>query len=136
MLAPYGHNFATFSFLGGAWKAEDERVSFAPEGKHYIASDGKSRIAVTFVPLHGHWWVVQAREDGKSPSYSLAEARPGEIVVHPIACKPLRASGEFNDAVTFEGDDCFVKQGTDGLRLFERLSAKPAQATLKLVPRS
>jgi hypothetical protein len=134
LLKDYGTRFASYTFTGAEWKKEDDTITFTAEQHHYIAGDGKSEVPVTFVQLGGDWWVMQGVEVGKPTAYLLAQARMGEVLFYPLTCKSLQEAGGFEDTVSFEGDDCFIRDGTDVLALFATLAASPGKPSTKLVP--
>ena len=77
---------------------------------------------------------MQSQEPGKPAAYSLADIRDAEVMIHPIACKPLRESGRFAAAIDFEDDDCFIRDGADSAAMFRTLAAEAGKPTLRLVP--
>ena len=132
LLADY-INPVTYEMSGGAWVKSKDQMTFMAEAGHYVATADKSSLAISFVPISGSWWVVQAVESNKPAAYVLAEAKPGEIVFYPIACKELKASGKYDANLEFVDSDCFVKPGSDIHGLLSQLIATPGEATTKLV---
>jgi hypothetical protein len=134
LLKDYGSQFATYTYTGAEWKKDTDTITFTQVQNHYIASDGNSGAAVTFVSLGTNWWVMQAAETGKPPVYVLAQAELGELLFYPISCQVLRESGSFDDVVSFENDDCFIRDGADVGSLFTAIMAIHGKPSTKLVP--
>jgi hypothetical protein len=134
LLAGYGSRFAAWSREDGAWRDDEETVTFVPAGRHYAASEGKDRFDVIFVRLAPALFAMQAAEPGEPTSYLIAEARPGELLVHALECKALRQSGKFDAFIAFAGNDCLVRDGIDARAMFVAIAAQLGEATAKLVP--
>lgn len=134
ILATYGRHFATYSLDGGSWKKDEGMIGLTPASKHYVMAEGKTTVAITFAAIADSWWVMQVQEAGKPVSYSLVDAQKGEIFLHPLNCGLLRKSGKFDGFITFEGEDCSVKDGADATAMFKSLAAEPRQPDMKLVP--
>ncbi len=134
ILAPYGNRFATYSLDSGVWKKDEGAINVTPENKHYVMAEGKVAVAITFTAVADSWWVMQAHEAGKPASYSLVDARKGELLLYPLNCKPLRESGKFNGFMAFEGEDCVVRDGVDTAAMFTLLAGEPGPSRMKLVP--
>jgi hypothetical protein len=131
-LANYG-NLATYEKSGNDWKKSTDQISFTPQGKHYIAKADKSELEISFVPIAGNWWVLQAVEAAKPAIYVLVDAEAKELLFYPIACKDLKEFGKLAGAIEFVDSDCFVKPGADYKALFKSLAATPGEASTKLV---
>lgn len=132
--APYGTQFASYSPDKAGWKTDDETLTFTPVGKHYVGSAGKDTIEVLFVPIAGNWWAMQAMDKDQIPGYALAEARPGEILIYPVACKPLLTAGTFAAFIEFKDDDCLIRKGADVNAMFKLLATMPGDTSNRLVP--
>ena len=83
LLADYP-NLAAYERDDGGWKKSDDPLNFAPEGSHYLVKSGNSEMQVSFVPLDGPWWILQATE-AASASYVLVKAEPKELLIIPGA---------------------------------------------------
>jgi hypothetical protein len=136
LLDGIGTRFASYTRHGSAWDREEETLSFKPAGRHYVGSDGKSSITVTFAKLAGGKWVMQAVEPGALPTYALTQKDGNEIYLMPIACKPLQEAPGFAELVEFKDEDCFAREGVDATKLFDAVAALPFERVLKIVPLS
>jgi len=134
LLAPYGGRFATYSLEGDNWERDEGTIGLIPTAKHYVITEGKTAVSITFAALSGSWFVMQAEETGKPASYTLVDAQKGELLLHPLNCEPLRKSGKHGDAITFDGEDCTIKPGADTAAMFKSLAAEMGPARMKLVP--
>jgi hypothetical protein len=132
LLANYG-NLTTYEKSGNAWTKSTDQISFSPQVKHYIAKADKSELEISFVPIDGNWWALQAVEAAKPAIYVLVDAEAKELLFYPIACKDLKDSGKFAGDVEFVDSDCFVKPGADYKALFKSLTAAPGEASTKLM---
>lgn len=133
ILAGMGTDFTPYSFSNGQWTKEDDIIRFTPAGGHYVATDGKSSIDITFSKLSGGFYVLQAVEKDKPTVYGLVELGKGEIVFHPLTCTALRETGSFASYVTFKDDDCMVKDDADTGAMFAAMAADPVPSPSKLV---
>ena len=117
------------------WTKEEGNFTLQPEGKHYVASDGdkKSDVEALFVPLGNNWWVMQAAAPGDPNVYMLAEWTDGALLLHPLDCADLKSQPSAAAAVSFEGDDCYLK-GTPGLDYFRQFTTGTTPATMRLTP--
>jgi hypothetical protein len=131
-LAKYG-TLATYEKSGNDWKRSSDQISFTPTANHYIAKAGKSELEISFVPIDGNWWALQAVEAARPATYVLVDAEARELLFYPIACKDLKDGGKFADAIAFVDSDCFVKPGADYKALFKSLTSTPGEASAKLV---
>ena len=86
-------------------------------------------------PQQYNTWIrpLQAVEADKPTSYVLVDAQASELLIYPITCKALEASGNFSKFVKFAGSDCCFKFGADYKALFTALSEAPGETTTKLV---
>jgi len=119
------------------WTKEEGTFILRPEGKHYVASDGdgdkKSDVDALFVPLGHNWWVMQAAAAGDPNVYMLAEWTDGALLLHPLDCADLKSQPSAAAAISFEGDECYLK-GTPGLDYFRQFTTGSAPATMRLTP--
>ena len=117
------------------WTKEEGTFTLRPEGKHYVASDGekKSDVEALFVPLGNNWWVVQAAAVGDPDSYMLAEWAGGALLLHPLDCTDLKLQPSAAAAISFEGDDCYLKD-KPGVEYFRQFTTKATPATMRLTP--
>ena len=131
LLAGYP-NLAAYERDDGGWKKSDDPLNVAPEGSHYLVKSGNSEMQVSFVPLDGPWWILQATE-AASASYVLVKAEPKELLVSPLDCKSLKEAGTYDSAVDFVDSDCFIKAKADVMALFKSFTANPTEPSTKLV---
>jgi len=132
LLAKYG-KLVTYEKSGDGWNKSSDQIGFTPEANHYIAKADKSELEISFVPIDGNWWALQAVEAGKPAIYVLVDAEAKELSFYPIACKDLKDSGKFAADVEFADSDCFVRPDTNYMTLFKTLTATPGEASTKLV---
>ena len=132
LLAGYP-SLVAYEKSGQDWVRSKEQFVIAAKGPRYTATVDKTELVFRFVPITGTWWVMQAVEEGKPTSYVLVDAQASELLIYPITCKALEASGNFTKLVKFAGSDCFIKFGADYKALFTGLSEAPGEATTKLV---
>ena len=132
LLADYP-NLVAYEKSGQDWVKSKEQFVIAAKGPRYTATIDKTELVFRFVPIVGTWWVLQAVEVDKPTSYVLVDAQASELLIYPITCKALEASGNFTKLVKFAGSDCFIKFGADYKALFTTLSEAPGEATTKLV---
>ena len=131
LLADYP-NLAAYERDGDGWKKSDEQFSFAPDASHYIVRSGKSGMIISFVPIEGAWWVLQAA-DAASTSYVLIKAELKELLVYSLECKILKESRKFERDIEFRESSCFVKDGADKTALFKALIGNASEPSTKLV---
>ena len=132
LLAEYP-NLVAYEKSGQDWVKSKEQFVISASGPRYTTTVDKTELVIRFVPITGTWWVLQAVEAGKPASYVLVDAQASELLLYPITCKALEASGNFTKLVKFAGTDCFIKFGADYKALFTGLSEAPGEATTKLV---
>jgi hypothetical protein len=89
-------------------------------------------MVISFVPLEGPWWILQAAETGGS-TYVLVKAEPKELLVYSLECKRLQESGKFGSEIEFAGSSCFIKEETDKMGLFKALIGSASEPSTKLV---
>ena len=132
LLADYP-NLVTYEQKGGDWKKSDEQASFTSQGSHYLAKLDKSEVKITFVPVDGPWWALQAVEAEKSADYLLVKADAKELVFYALDCKSLEDSGKFAADIEFKDSDCFIKPEADKMALFKALTPFAGDPMTKLV---
>jgi hypothetical protein len=131
LLADYP-NLAAYERDEGGWKKNADPLNFTPEASHYLVKSGTSEMSISFVPIEGPWWVLQAAE-AKTTSYVLIKAEPKELLVFSLECKILKESGKFESDIEFKDSNCFVKEGADKMALFKSLTAATKEPSTKLV---
>jgi hypothetical protein len=131
LLADYP-NLASYERDEGGWKKNADPLNFTPEASHYLVKSGTSEMSISFVPIEGPWWVLQAAEAAET-SYVLVKADPKELLVYPLECRILRESGNFESDIKFKDSDCFVKEGADKTALFKALIGNASEPSSKLV---
>ena len=80
LLADYP-NLAAYERDQGGWKKNADPLNFTPEASHYLVKSGTSEMSISFVPIEGPWWVLQAPE-ATTTSYVLIKAEPKELLVY------------------------------------------------------
>src|SRR5687767_1208529 len=73
LLADYP-NLAAYERDEGHWKKSADPLSIKPEASHYLVKSGTSDMLVSFVPLEGPWWILQAAEATGPSTYVLIKA--------------------------------------------------------------
>ena len=131
LLADYP-NLAAYERDEGGWKKNADPLNFTPEASHYLVKSGTSEMSISFVPIEGPWWVLQAAETATT-SYVLIKAEPKELLVYSLECKILKESGKFGNDIEFKDSDCFVKEGADKMALFKALIGNASELSSKLV---
>ena len=131
LLADYP-NLAAYERDEGGWKKSDDPLSFTAEASHYLVKSGTSEMSISFVPIEGPWWVLQAAETAVT-SYVLIKAEPKELLVYSLECKRLKESEKFEQDIEFKDSDCFVKDGADKTVLFKALIGNASEPSSKLV---
>jgi hypothetical protein len=134
LLADYP-NLAAYERDEGGWKKNADPLNFTPEASHYLVKSGTSEMSISFVPIEGPWWVLQASE-ATATSYVLIKAEPKELLVYSLECKILKESGKFESDVEFKDSNCFVKEGADKMALFKALIGNASEPSSKLVSES
>ena len=134
LLADYP-NLAAYERDEGGWKKNADPLNFTPEASHYLVKSGTSEMSISFVPIEGPWWVLQASE-ATATSYVLIKAEPKELLVYSLECKILKESGKFESDVEFKDSNCFVKEGADKMALFKALIGNASEPSTKLVSES
>ena len=130
-----GTRFVMENHDKAGWTKEDGNFSLQPRGKHYVASDGnkKSDVEALFVPLGNNWWVMQAAEAGGAGVYMLAEWKGGALLLHPLECTDLKSQPTAATAISFEGDDCYLK-GKPSVEYFLQFTTGTTPAKMRLTP--
>ena len=131
LLADYP-NLAAYERDEGGWKKNADPLNFTPEASHYLVKSGTSEMSISFVPIEGPWWVLQAAETAAT-SYVLIKAEPKELLVYSLECKILGESGKFENDIEFKESSCFVKEGADKAALFKALIGNASEPSSKLV---
>ena len=124
----------SYSWKDGAWAEDKDRLTLAVEGRHYVAKDDNSAAGLAFIPLSGGWYAVQATEAAKPTNYTLATVADGAAVFHLLECKELKKRAELEAYITYERDDCVIKDGADAMALFGELIKQPGEPSAKLEP--
>jgi hypothetical protein len=132
LLADYP-NLAPYERDDGGWKKSTDPVSIKPEASHYLVKSGNSDMVMTFVPLEGPWWILQAAETTGTSSYVLVMAEPKELLIYSLECKKLQVSGKFGDEIEFKDSSCFIKEEADKMGLFKALTGIASEPSTKLV---
>ena len=130
LLADYP-NLAAYERDEGGWKKNADPLNFTPEASHYLVKSGTSEMLISFVPIEGPWWVLQAAETATT-SYVLIKAESKELLVYSLECKILKESGKFGNDIEFKDSDCFVKEGADKTALFKALIGNASEPSSKL----
>ena len=130
-----GTHFIMENHDKAGWTKEEGNFTLRPEGKHYVASDGnmKSDVEALFVPLGNNWWVMQAAAVGDPNVYMLAEWTGGTLLLHPLDCADLKSQPSAAAAISFEGDDCYLKD-KPGAEYFLQFTTGTTPATIRLTP--
>jgi hypothetical protein len=132
LLADYP-NLASYERDGGAWKKSADPLSIKPDASHYLVKSGNSDMVISFVPLEGSWWILQAAETTGTSSYVLVKAEPKELLIYSLECKKLQESGKFGSEIEFAGSSCFIREETDKMSLFKALIGSASEPSTKLV---
>jgi hypothetical protein len=130
-----GTQFVIENLDKGVWTKEDGTLTLSPTGHHYLATDGKKKdtIEALFVPLDKNWWVMQATETpGKPSTYILAELDGTALLLHPLFCADLKKQSTAADSISFEGEDCYLKDG-QGVGYFKTLVTGIEPAKMRMV---
>jgi hypothetical protein len=133
--ASLGSSFVMENLDKDMWNKEEGTLTLRPEGHHYLATDEKKKSSINalFVPLDKNWWVMQATEEkGKPETYILAEVTDKALLLHPLFCDDLKEKPAAADAISFEGQDCYLKGG-QGADYFKALMAEQKPAKMRMV---
>jgi hypothetical protein len=131
LLANYP-NLAPYERDDGAWKKSTDPLSIKLEASHYLVKSGNSDMVISFVPLEGPWWILQAAETGGA-TYVLIKTEPKELLIYSLECKKLRESGTFGSEIEFKDSSCFIKEDADKMGLFKALIGSASEPSTKLV---
>lgn len=126
-------NLVAYERDDSGWKKSAEQLSFTPDASHYLVKSGTSDMSISFVPIEGPWWVLQATEATGPTSYVLVKAEPKELLVYSLDCKSLKEAGKYESDIDFVDSDCFIKAGADGMALFKSLTAVTSEPSTKLI---
>ena len=132
LLADYP-NLAAYERDDGNWKKSADSLNLTAEVSHYLVKSGTSDMAVSFVPLEGPWWILQAAETTGTSSYILVKAEPKELLLYTLECKKLQESEKFGAEIVFKDSSCFIKDGADKMALFKALMGSASEPSTKLV---
>jgi len=132
LLADYP-NLAPYERDDGGWKKSADPLNFTAEASHYLVKSGNSNMLMSFVPLEGPWWILQAAESSGTSSYVLVMAEPKQLLIYSLECKKLQESGKFGDEIEFKDSSCFIKDGADKMGLFKALIGSTSAPSTKLV---
>jgi len=132
LLADYP-NLAAYERDNGGWKKSADQISFTLEASQYLVKSGTSEMQLSFVPVEGPWWVLQAAEPEGPAAYVLVKAGPKELLLYSLECKTLKESGKFERDIEFKDSDCSVKAEVDKIVLFKALIANASEPSTKLV---
>jgi hypothetical protein len=132
LLADYP-NLAPYERDERNWKKSTDPLSIKPEASHYLVRSGNSDMVISFVPLEGPWWILQAAETAGSSTYVLVKAEPKELLIYALECKRLQESEKFGSEVEFAGSSCFIREETDKMGLFKTLIGSASEPSTKLV---
>lgn len=135
LLAGYP-NLAPYERSDGAWKKSADPLSIKPEAAHYLVKSGNSDMVMSFVPLEGLWWILQAAETSGASTYVLVKAEPKELLIYSLECKRLQESGKFANEIEFKDSSCFIKDGAGKTGLFKALIGSASEPSTKLVSES
>jgi hypothetical protein len=61
LLADYP-NLAAYERDDDGWKKSADSLNFTADTSHYLVKSGTSEMQISFVPLEGPWWILQAAE--------------------------------------------------------------------------
>jgi hypothetical protein len=131
LLADYP-NLAPYERDDGNWKKSTDPLNIKLEAFHYLVRSGNSDMVISFVPLEGSWWILQAAETGGS-TYVLVKVEPKELLIFSLECKKLQESGKFGTEIEFKDSSCFVNDGADKMALFKALIGSASEPSTKLV---
>jgi hypothetical protein len=132
LLADYP-NLAAYERDDDGWKKSADSLNFTAETSHYLVKSGTSEMQISFVPLEGPWWILQAAETTGTSSYVLVMAEPKELLIYSLECKKLQESGKFGDEIEFKDSSCFITEDADKMGLFKALIGSASEPATKLV---
>jgi hypothetical protein len=132
LLADYP-NLAAYERDDNGWKKSADSLNFTAEASHYLVKSGTSEMQISFVPLEGPWWILQAGETTGTSSYVLVMAEPKELLIYSLECKKLQESGKFGDEIEFKDSSCFITEDADKMGLFKALIGSASEPATKLV---
>lgn len=134
VLGPSALTMKSYSWKDGQWTEDKERLALTVEGRHYVAKEDNSTAGLAFIPLTGGWFAVQATEAAKPTNYTLATVKDGVAVFHLLECVELKKRPELEAYISYRGDDCFIKDGTNAMALFGELIKQPGEPSAKIEP--
>jgi hypothetical protein len=115
------------------WKKSADSLNLTAEASHYLVKSGTSDMVISFVPLEGPWWILQAAETSGASTYVLIMAEPKELLIYSLECKKLQESGKFGDEIEFKDSSCFITEDADKMGLFKALTGSASEPSTKLV---
>jgi hypothetical protein len=124
----------SYSWKDGGWVEEKENLALTVEGRHYVAKEDGDTAGLAFIPLSGGWFAVQATEEGKAVNYTLATVKDGAAVFHLLECDALKKRAGLEAYVSYQRDDCFIKEGVAAMALFGELIKQPGEPSAKIEP--
>jgi hypothetical protein len=124
----------SYSWKDGGWIEEKERLALTVEGRHYVAKEDGDTAGLAFIPLSGGWFAVQATEVGKPVNYTLATVADGVPVFHLLECADLKKRAGLAAYISYQRDDCFIKEGVAAMALFSELIKQPGEPSAKIEP--
>jgi len=124
----------SYSWKDGEWTEDKERLALTVEGRHYVAKEDESSAGLAFIPLSGDWFAVQATEAAKPTNYTLATVKDGVAVFHLLECADLKKRAGLEAYITYQRDDCFIKEGVAAMALFGELVKQPGEPSAKIEP--
>ena len=124
----------SYSWKDGGWIEEKETLALTVEGRHYVAKEDGNTAGLAFIPLSGGWFAVQATEEGKPVNYTLATVADGVAVFHLLECADLKKRAGLEAYITYQRDDCFIKEGVAAMALFGELIKQPGEPSAKIEP--
>jgi hypothetical protein len=132
LLADYP-NLSPYERDDGGWKKSTDPLSIKPDASHYLVRSGNSDMVISFVPLEGPWWILQAAETTGTSSYVLVMAEPKELLIYSLECKKLQESGKIGDEIEIKDSSCFITENADKMGLFKALIGSASEPATKLV---
>ncbi len=132
LLADYP-NLAAYERSDSGWKKSAESLNFSAEASHYLVKSGTSEMQMSFIPLEGQWWILQAAETSGDSTYVLVKAEPKELLIYSLECKKLQESGQFGDEIEFKDSSCFITEDADKMGLFKALISSTSEPATKRV---
>ena len=124
----------SYSWKDGEWTEDKERLALTVEGRHYVAKEDGDTAGLAFIALSGGWFAVQATEAAKPTNYTLATVKDGVAVFHLLECADLKKRAELEAYISYQRDDCFIKDAANAMALFGELVKQPGEPSAKIEP--